>query len=71
MMAVGAAVGGALVLSDEEKRRQLLAGARELGRQVRRALDEEWQSASPRVEEWKEQGRLLLEPGSDREQPEG
>jgi hypothetical protein len=70
MMAVGAAVGGALVLSDEERRKQLLAKAREVGGQVRQALDEQWRSASPRVEEWKEQGQRLLQSGSDRGQSE-
>ena len=71
MMAVGAAVGGALVLSDEEKRQQLLARAKEVGDQVRQGLGDQWQSASPRVQEWREQGRRLLESGADPEQPEG
>ena len=70
MMAVGAAVGGAMVLSDEEKRQQLLARAKEVGEQVRQMLGEQWQSASPRVQEWREQGRRLLESGTDTEQPE-
>jgi len=71
MMAVGAAVGGAMVLSDEEKRQQLLARAKEVGEQVKRLLGEQWQSASPRVQEWREQGQRLLESGADAEQPEG
>jgi hypothetical protein len=70
MMAVGAVVGGALVLSDEEKRKQLLAKARELGGEAKQLWDEQWESASPRVEEWRAYGRQWLEAGSSENQPE-
>lgn len=70
MMAVGAAVGGALVLSDEERRRQLLDRAREVGGQFKEALGDQWRSESPRAEEWIEQGRRQLESGSKRVLPE-
>lgn len=71
MAAVGAVVGGALVLSDEEKRRQVMAKARELSEQAKKKLSEQWPTAPPRVQEWMEQGRLMLEPGPDQAQPEG
>jgi len=48
MAAVGAVVAGALALSDEETRRQILTKARKLGERVREKLGEQRQAMQPR-----------------------